>query len=522
MSDAGFRFVDLFAGIGGFHAAMSALGGECVYAVEIDPRARRVYRANWGMDASGLSGFGDIRRDNPAEIPDHEVLCAGFPCQPFSKSGAQRGMDEARGTLFYDIAKIIEAKRPLVVMLENVRNLAGPRHAHEWDVIIATLRDLGYHVSQKPAIFSPHLLPRHLGGTPQVRERVFITATRSRSAWDAPDPAPVATMKDRFPVADDGRGLFDPKLARGGWHLGDVLADLDERSTEGYGLSAHEGHWLDAWDEFVRLLRDLKEPLPGFPVWAEAWRDFEEVLRLRFPSLKKPESPKPLESVDEGFAPPTLTRPHIDTSLPVWKQKFLGRNYDLFEKHHVPLLEWAYRWGVYRDDVFPLSRRKLEWQAQDTESVWQGVIQLRPSGIRVKRETYLPALVAMTQTSIVGRLQRRIAPWETARLQGLPDTFVFPDQTDATTYKQLGNGVAVGAVSHVFRAHLRRDEQLLLDRDASHLDDSEQRRRAERLLTAVAAAPLNPHDVLRVHEPAETSPSAHATGVKAGATTSST
>lgn len=134
MGEPEFRFVDLFAGIGGFHAAMKTFGGTCVYAVEMDPpRARRVYEANWDHPASGFNVAGDITLDDPAEIPpDHEVLCAGFPCQPFSKSGAQRGMDEARGTLFYNIATIIEAKRPLVVLLENVRNLIGPRHAHEW------------------------------------------------------------------------------------------------------------------------------------------------------------------------------------------------------------------------------------------------------------------------------------------------------------------------------------------------------------------------------------------------------
>lgn len=519
MPGAGFRFVDLFAGIGGFHAAMSTFGGTCVYAVEIDPQARRVYRANWGHDASGLSGLGDIAQDDPASVPDHEVLCAGFPCQPFSKSGAQRGMDEARGTLFYDIARIIEAKRPLVVLLENVRNLAGPRHAHEWDVVITTLRQLGYHVSRHPAIFSPHLLPPRLGGTPQVRERVFITATRSRVLSDvAPDdvgPPPVATMKDRFPVTDGGRASFEPGFRESGWHLGDVL-NRDPRSTEGYGLTSQEAHWIDAWDEFVKLLRRLEAPLPGFPVWAESWRDFDEVGRLRFPPLERTDSPKPLDSVADGFVPLTVTTPHIDRTLPAWKRSHLRRNYDLFARHHVPLLEWAYRWGVFRDDVFPASRRKLEWQAQDAESMWQAVIQFRPSGVRVKRETYLPALVAITQTPVVGRLQRRVAPWEAARLQGLPDSFVFPDQTDATTYKQLGNGVAVGAVAHVFRAHLQRDRALLEDLDAMHLDDDEQRLRASLLLTAAEAAPLNPDDVLRNHVPAASRVPTPSRGLTAG------
>ena len=148
---APFRFIDLFAGIGGFHAALSAYGGRCVYAVEIDKRAADIYALNWGLDA-----FGDITHDandDVLKVPAHEVLVAGFPCQPFSKSGAQRGMDETRGTLYWNILRIIQGRKPKVVILENVRNIAGPRHMHEWQVIIETLRDEGYRVSETPAIF---------------------------------------------------------------------------------------------------------------------------------------------------------------------------------------------------------------------------------------------------------------------------------------------------------------------------------------------------------------------------------
>ena len=146
MTSPAFRFIDLFAGVGGFHAALSALGGECVYAVEVIRRRRAVYQRNWGIDP-----LGDITKDaneDVMNVPAHEVLAAGFPCQPFSKSGAQRGMDETRGTLYWNILRIIQERRPKVVLLENVRNLAGPRHLHEWQVIIETLRDEGYRVSE--------------------------------------------------------------------------------------------------------------------------------------------------------------------------------------------------------------------------------------------------------------------------------------------------------------------------------------------------------------------------------------
>jgi DNA (cytosine-5)-methyltransferase 1 len=173
---APFRFADAFAGIGGFHAAMAALGGSCVWASEIDPYAAAVYKHNWGHEPTG-----DIVAQTPetgtTAVDDHDVFAGGFPCQPFSKSGFQRGINETRGTLFWNILRVLEDKRPSVVLLENVRNLAGPKQRSTFDTIIGTLRNVGYRVASEPAVFSPHLLPPELGGAPQVRDRVFITGT---------------------------------------------------------------------------------------------------------------------------------------------------------------------------------------------------------------------------------------------------------------------------------------------------------------------------------------------------------
>src|SRR3954462_12569378 len=138
MSDTpAFRFVDLFAGVGGFHAALGALGGQCVYAVEIDKAAASTYARNWSRDP-----LGDITQDaneDVMNVPAHEVLAAGFPCQPFSKSGAQRGMDETRGTLYWNILQIIGQRKPKVVLLENVRNLAFPKDPPDWQIFVHTL-----------------------------------------------------------------------------------------------------------------------------------------------------------------------------------------------------------------------------------------------------------------------------------------------------------------------------------------------------------------------------------------------
>lgn len=409
-----FSFVDLFAGIGGFHAALDALGGECWFASEIDSLAKRVYETNWGFEVAGdIVPLTEERMD----VPPHDLLTAGFPCQPFSKSGFQRGINETRGTLFFSIARVLEERRPAVVLLENVRNLAGPRHRDTWWIIVRQLRELGYRVSSVPTVFSPHLLPPDLGGRPQVRERVFILATyvgSSQRAWAEATDEPVVQNR---PVG--GWDPLDWDLER---HLPlqneDEIGDLSR-----YQLSSAESLWVDIWDDLLDRVRDRLdgERLPGFPIWADAFTE----------------------------------KADVSGGTPAWKRDFLEKNAAWYRRHREVIDAWLTDHDDLRD--LPPSRRKLEWQAQDTKSLWDTVMHFRPSGIRAKRPTYLPALVAITQTSIVGPRRRRITPREAARLQGLPDWFDFEGQPDAATYRQLGNGVNVGAAYYVLRQHVLND-----------------------------------------------------------------
>lgn len=440
-SSAAFTFIDLFAGVGGFHAALSALGGECVYAVEKDPDAAAVYERNWQIRARG-----DIVDDTQSEmrVPRHDVLAAGFPCQPFSKSGFQRGMDEARGTLFWNILRILEVRRPSVVLLENVRNIYGPRHKHEWEVIIRSLRELGYQVSSRPIVFSPHLLPPERGGRPQVRERVFIMATyvgSNRSHIDV-DPSVPHRPIDGWSPSE--------------WHLEEHLpiqADHEIGNRLRLNLGPTETTLVEAWNDFVVTLRSAGVPkLPGFPVWVDAF-----VLQ------------------DDLVVPPGTA---------AWKAVFLRKNAAFYTEHRELLEAWLSRWNYLRD--FPASRRKFEWQAQDAESLLDTVMHLRPSGLRVKQATYVPALVAITQTSILGDRQRRLSPREAARLQGLPEWFDFGAQPDAATYRQMGNGVNVGAAYHVFREHAIKTAGAI-------------RRRAPGLAAAVEASDVSPDAALERH-----------------------
>jgi len=156
------RFIDLFAGIGGFRIGFERNGYKCVFTSEKNKYCQDVYEANFGEIP-----FGDITQINPKDIPDFEVLLGGFPCQPFSISGKKQGFKDTRGTLFFDVCRIIEEKRPKVVVLENVKHLIHHDKKRTLKTILSSLEDLGYNVSQK-------VLNAKDFGLPQNRERIFI------------------------------------------------------------------------------------------------------------------------------------------------------------------------------------------------------------------------------------------------------------------------------------------------------------------------------------------------------------
>jgi DNA (cytosine-5)-methyltransferase 1 len=161
-----FKFIDLFAGIGGFHIALSNLGGKCVFASEWDKDAQNTYFSNFG-----LLPHGDITKINEADIPPHDVLTAGFPCQAFSISGKQRGFNDTRGTLFFDVARIVKLHRPSVVFLENVKNFERHDFGNTLKVVKSTMTELGYNVFHK-------VLKSSYYGVPQARERIYIICLR--------------------------------------------------------------------------------------------------------------------------------------------------------------------------------------------------------------------------------------------------------------------------------------------------------------------------------------------------------
>lgn len=426
-----FDFVDLFAGIGGFHVALSALGGRAVLASEIDEAAARVYEDNWGLRPAG--DVVPLARDAATLIPAHDVLVGGFPCQPFSKSGAQRGMSELRGQLFNEVLTILRAHKPKVVMLENVRNIAGPRQRETWLAIIQGLREAGYRTPGEPSVFSPHLLPPHLGGAPQTRDRVYIMGT-----YVGPERAlhetRVTPVIRRTPV--DG---WDPHR----WNLERDLLQRDNTvdDLDTYLLSDVELTWVDVWNDFLK--RTATVPLPGFPLWSGHWHDAAVV----------------------------------DPLAPLWKQRLEAENIAFYRENRPAIRAW--RKAHPELSRFPASRQKLEWQAQDSpRNLRACLLHLRPSGIRVKKPTYAPALVAMGQTPVIGSRLRRMTVREASRLQGFPESLQFGDQRTTLSYKQLGNAVHVGAAFHVLREHVRRDAHDISAAGGDHV------------VSSVEAAPL--------------------------------
>ena len=390
-----FKFIDLFCGIGGFHQAMERLGGECVFASDIDKNCRQVYFNNYGLLPAD-----DITKVDEKSIPEHDVICGGFPCQSFSKAGNRQGINDPRGTLFYDILRIAKKHQPKYMLLENVRNLATHDNGLTWKTIYENIKDLGYHIHEKPIIFSPHFLAH-----PQHRERVFILCKR-------------ADLGELPEFHFDKTNIKEA-------NADEVLQKNEEiTNLETYHLSKDEIQLINYWDEFIK---NIKKPLPGFPIWADRLTELD------------------LEEDLEAF--------------PAWKKNFILKNNELYETNKEFINQWLQKAETIK--LFKGSKAKLEWQAGkvDQPTLWNTLMHFRPSGLRVKQPSHFPALVAITQTSIVGERKRYITPRECARLQGFPDTFKLPE-SDRVAYKQFGNAVNVDVVE-LFARFLFGDRQVI-------------------------------------------------------------
>lgn len=190
----GYTFIDLFAGLGGFRIALESLGAKCVYSNEWDEHVQKVYEDNFGDMPEG-----DITKVDENTIPSHDILCAGFPCQAFSISGKQRGFEDSRGTLFFDVSRIVKAKKPKIVFMENVKNFATHDDGRTLEVVKATMEELGYTFTQR-------VLNAVDYGVPQKRERIYMICFRNDlnvNGFEFPKPFKLTKHVENFLLEDE-------------------------------------------------------------------------------------------------------------------------------------------------------------------------------------------------------------------------------------------------------------------------------------------------------------------------------
>ena len=225
------RFIDLFAGLGGFHQALASRNAKCVFASELDSELAKLYKTNFGIRPKG-----DIREVNPSTIPNHDILCAGLPCQPFSKAGNQKGLKCPKwGDLFDYVVAILKSKRPRFFIIENVPNLINHNGGKTWLQIRRQLCALKYEIDF--ARLSPHMF-----GVPQKRVRAFIVGASdglNGFQWPIPEIIPQTSIK----------------------------SILDVWPADAHKLSKDHVLYLKTWQEFLTAF-PKNEPLPSFPIWA--------------------------------------------------------------------------------------------------------------------------------------------------------------------------------------------------------------------------------------------------------------
>jgi DNA (cytosine-5)-methyltransferase 1 len=426
-----FRFVDLFAGLGGFHVALGRMGGKCVFAAEWLEHLRELYRTN-----HGLMPAGDITEVHPRDIPDHDVLTAGFPCQPFSKAGEQLGFEcTAQGNLFFNVASILREKRPTFFILENVPNLLKHDKGRTWeeiqDILGTSKGGLGYNIRAE------RLSPHHFG-IPQIRERVYIVGS-------------LLTLD----------GFMWPKTSNSETSVDTVL---DDKPSDAKQLSAQVRECLEVWDEFLKACPSNVE-LPSFPLWSMEWgatypyettTPYALKIHLGMDGLKGFKGSHgikvgTLKSLDGRWnALPSHART-AEATFPKWKQDFIRQNRRFYEDNKT----WIDPW-MPKILKFPSSLQKFEWNIKGgNRNIWDYVIQFRASGVRIKRRTTAPSLIAMTDTQvpIIGWQKRYMTPLECARLQSLHGLKELPKSANRA-FAALGNAVNSSVVEMVARALL--------------------------------------------------------------------
>lgn len=416
------RFIDLFAGLGGFHIALESLGHECVFASEKKEHLAKLYEENFKINVNR-----DITKVNIEEIPHFDILCAGFPCQPFSKAGDQLGLeDERNGNLFDKLVEIIDYHKPEYFILENVRNLKSHDNFNTWKYIKEKLENkVKYFIDDK--ILSPHNF-----GIPQHRERIFIIGSKnglSHFSW----PEKKESTKT-------------------------VLDFLEQVPATATKLEDEKIEVIKLWQEFIDSI-PLTHSLPSFPIWSMefgATYPFEDEIPFRSADniLEKSKgifgiSLKGMTRDEKlGNLPNYAKKNQLDKktgkpiAFPSWKKHYIRSNRAFYEKYKTelePITKKLKELGVS-------SWQKFEWNVQGGErDLSKYIIQFRGSGVRIKKADFFPSLVTVsTQIPIIGWENRYITPTEGAKIQSLVG--ISLPKNLGSCFGALGNAVNASLV----------------------------------------------------------------------------
>ena len=355
-----FKFVDLFCGVGGFHQAMEALGGKCVFACDINDLCRSVYEMNYKIPGDELIIAKDIKtaaKEN--NVPAFDVLCGGFPCQTFSKAGKRNGFEivenengekDDRGQLFFRIVDILKDHPECnYVILENVRNLAD--NEENWQVVCKELKELGFVITEEPIIESPH----HFG-IPQVRDRVYILGIKEAAIKTEALREQMKITREMLGV--DAHYESCPKNC--------IPMLLDETTDEKYYLSSELTEVLDIWEEFLQNIKGIKSPFwlhkAGLGIYDDEQYKLDPII---------------------GYQ-----------EMPEWKKEMVWKSREMYNNNHEFIDDWVKRYNMTSRSLI---HQKFEWNAsRDCKSIKEGITQFRQSGVRVKNPDYFPSLVAYT------------------------------------------------------------------------------------------------------------------------------
>lgn len=339
----------------------------------------------------GLEPFDDIKKINVDDIKDFDILCGGFPCQSFSNAGKKKSFSDNRGLLFDEIIRIAKDKKPKFMFLENVKHILKIGNGEVVKYIKEQILNIGYNLQ----IFN---VSPHKYGIPQQRERVFFVCIRN----DIYNKKDIVLPEEKKDICLDNIFKSTDIIDKKYYIDGDILK------------------CLQAWDEMIKIF-----------------------------------------DVDEKISPTIMINEHYNNhtiddfnNYADWRKNYINANKPLINKYKK---KWD-KWYNKHKDILQKKEiyGKLEWQVgkiKKNDSIFNYFIQIRQSGIRVKKAEYFPTLVAISQIPIYGKEKRYITPRECARLQSFPENYII-DKNDKNSYKQFGNSVNVDNVHMVIKSTL--------------------------------------------------------------------